>query len=112
MNKNYAIGFFALLVVGTLIGYCIMHKVGSELDQLKEALGSGILTPDGSLRVPFNGGDNFAQFYSNGRVIIFKKDGTRISGGNYSNGGKSLQMEDKGGLIESGSVWNNLLKTI
>ena len=66
---------------------------------------------DGVLIVNFNDAKNFAQFYTNNRVIIFDADKNVIARGTYSNGGKTIKL-DSGKEITSGSVFGNLLQTI
>lgn len=89
-------------------------KSKDELDNtLLQNLGSGaILLPNDIIKLSFNGGRSFVQFYTNGRFFIFNKsDKKTLSSGNYSDGGKTLKL-DIGKIISSGSVIGNLLKAI
>lgn len=65
--------------------------------------------------VNFNNGKNRADFYSNNRFAIFTNgvNGgiSLLKKGSYSNGGKTLTI-DNGGNITSGSVYTNLLSAL
>lgn len=59
----------------------------------------------------FNSNNNMAQFYINGRVIVFDKSKNIVTRGKYTDGGKNIIL-DNGKNISSGSVWDNLLQTL
>ncbi len=70
----------------------------------------GSIKPDsnGVVSVPFNSSKYQAQFYNNGRVIIFDAvSKNRILAGNYTNGGFSMKMEN-GKTVNNASVYTNL----
>jgi hypothetical protein len=115
-KKGIIVVAISLGVVG-LAYYFLVHKSGSDYNNFNSAVTNTGLKPnkDGVLIVNFNYEDkkakNFAQFYTNNRVIIFDADKNIIARGTYSNGGKTIKL-DSGKEITSGSVFGNLLQTI
>lgn len=114
MKTAFLIGGGVLLATG--IGLLIYQKYGGSnpasvnFDKLKVNLGNKLPDKDGVIAVSFNGSKNTAQFYDNGRVIIF--EGTkRVGGGSYSDGGFTITMDGKAPIVST-SVYSNLLKTI
>ena len=119
-NKKGIIAVAISLGVVGLAYYFLVHKSDSDSgetvyynDNFNSAVTNTGLKPnkDGVLIVNFNDAKNFAQFYTNNRVIIFDADKNVIARGTYSNGGKTIKL-DSGKEITSGSVFGNLLQTI
>lgn len=77
-----------------------------NLEAVKKNLGAGKYAKD-TATVKFNDGKNTATFYTNDRVIIFDDLGKVIMRGNYSDGGKKINIE-KGKQVATDSVWSNL----
>ena len=109
-----------IIAVGTTLGlvglgyYFLVYKKSSKVffGDLITNLGTKIIpTKDNVLIIPFNDDKNFAQFYTNNRVVIFDANKKVVLKGSYSDGGKSMVL-DSGRTINSGSVWGNLLNTI
>jgi len=59
----------------------------------------------------FNSGKNLFVFYNNNRMYIADKNGNIISMGTYSDGGKSISL-DNGKSANGGSVWTNVLNLL
>jgi hypothetical protein len=59
----------------------------------------------------FNGKKNTFVFYNNNRMLITDDKGNLISMGTYSDGGKSIVL-DNGKSVNGSSVWTNLLKLL
>jgi hypothetical protein len=123
-NKKGIIAVAISLGVVGLAYYFLVARKKSFLSDSEETVyyndnfnsavtNTGGLKPnkDGVLIVNFNDAKNFAQFYTNNRVIIFDADKNIIARGTYSNGGKTIKL-DSGKEITSGSVFGNLLQTI
>jgi hypothetical protein len=120
-QKGLLVSAIALGAVG-LAYYFLIHKKSNgsgdstssddatNFNDLQSNIGS--TTKADVLSVKFNEGKNTADFYKNHRLVI-GKFGTQgyIAKGSYSDGGKSIKL-DNGKEINSGSVWNNLLQTI
>ena len=120
-NKKGIIAVAISLGVVGLAYYFLVHKSDSDSgetvyynDNFNSAVTNTGLKPTkgGVLIVNFNYEDkkakNFAQFYTNNRVIIFNDaDKNVIAKGTYSNGGKTIKL-DSGKEITSGSVYGNL----
>lgn len=119
-NKNIN----GVIAVGLTIGlvsaayYFLVYKKGkpdsySEFDNFQSLQTNLNAKPDtqGVVVAPFNEKKNFAQFYNNNRVVIFRADKSIVVKGTYQNGGKLITL-DNGKEIEGGSVWGNLLQTI
>jgi len=104
---------FALLIglggAGALAYYFLIYKKNNFNTLLAN---TGIkVTKDNVLKVSFNNGKNFAQFYKNNRLIIFNQKNEIVVKGNYLDGGKVITLET-GKEITGDSVFQNLLKTI
>lgn len=121
-NKKGIIAVAISLGVVGLAYYFLVHKSGSDSglgsgsdnDNFDSLLSNTGLKPNkgGVLIIPFNDKNNFAQFYTNDRVIIFNDaDKNVLVKGTYSDGGKTIKL-DSGKEITSGSVYYNLLQTI
>lgn len=118
-NKKGIIAVAISLGVVGLAYYFLVHKSGSDSgestsnDNFNSAVTNTGLkaNKDGVLVVNFNyegkNAKNFAQFYTNNRVIIFDADKNVVAKGTYSDGGKTIKL-DSGKEITSGSVWGNL----
>jgi uncharacterized membrane-anchored protein len=78
-------------------------KVASNLNVAKN--GADYLT------YYFNGKKNIFVFYNNNRMYIADDKGNIISMGTYSDGGKSIVL-DNGKSANGSSVWTNLLKLL
>jgi hypothetical protein len=65
---------------------------------------------NGVASVKFNSGENIANFYSNGRVVVFKGT-TELAKGSYSNGGSTITLDGKAPITEK-TVYLALLKTV
>jgi hypothetical protein len=76
-----------------------------NLEAVKKNLG-GKFEKD-TATVKFNDAKNKATFYTNDRVIIFDDKDKVIMRGNYSDGGKKINIE-KGKQVADDSVWTNL----
>jgi hypothetical protein len=116
-KKGIIVAAISLGVVG-LAYYFLVHKSGSRestsYNNFDSLLSNTGLKPNkgGVLIIPFNDKNNFAQFYTNDRVIIFNDaDKNVLVKGTYSDGGKTIKL-DSGKEITSGSVYYNLLQTI
>jgi hypothetical protein len=83
----------------------------SNLDQVVANMGSGAKKVNDVVTAFFNSGNNFVNFYTNDRVIFFDKNKKRIASGSYSEGGKSITMDNKK-VINSASVWANVSNAI
>ncbi|HWY11579.1 MAG TPA: hypothetical protein VN026_09655 [Bacteroidia bacterium] len=84
----------------------------SSFGDLIANLGTAIKpSKDNILVIPFSNNKNFAQFYTNNRLIIFDANKKVVTKGSYSDGGKSIVL-DSGQTINSNSVWKNLLDTL
>jgi hypothetical protein len=119
-NKKGIIAVAISLGVVGLAYYFLVHKSDSgsdsytSNDNFNSVLTNTGLKPNkgGVLIIPFNDKNNFAQFYTNDRVIIFNDaDKNVVAKGTYSDGGKTIKL-DSGKEITSGSVYYNLLQTI
>ena len=90
-------------------------KLSENQISLKANLGgnSKIVGKDNDIiKATFGGGKYFAQFYSNNRIVLFNASTKNsIRRGSFSNGGKSVRM-DNGVVAESGSVWANLANAV
>lgn len=116
MNNNIK----GLIVAGASLGllalayYFLVYKKDegekSNFKSLQDNIG---LNPndDDIVIAPFNDKKNFAQFYNNNRVVIFNSDKNVVVKGSYSEGGKTIKL-DNGKEVSSGSVWTNLLNAI
>jgi hypothetical protein len=125
MNKNtkgiIAVGA-TLAIVG--VAYFIVKRItrfdekstdkylNESTKAVRDNLGGGDVSKDGSVKVDFFNGKYLATFYTNNRFSINEKgvDGF-VKKGTYLDGGKKLNVED-GKTIEGGSVWDNLQKAI
>lgn len=88
------------------------EKPKNNFDSLINNLGANVKpSKDNIVKVAFNKGNNFAQFYTNNRVVIFDANKKIVAKGTYSDGGKTIKM-DSGKNISSGSVWQNLLNSL
>ena len=76
-----------------------------NLEAVKKNLG-GKFEKD-TATVKFNDVKNKATFYTKDRVIIFDDKDKVIMRGNYSDGGKKINIE-KGKQVANDSVWTNL----
>lgn len=115
MNNNTKGLIVAGISLGLLgLGYFLVYKKGKSgnknFTSLQDNLG---LTANNENVViaPFNDKKNTAQFYTNDRVVVFNSDKNVVVKGSYSDGGKTIKL-DNGKEITSGSVWENLLKTV
>lgn len=52
-------------------------------------------TSENKIGISFNGQNNSATFYNNGRLFLFNKDGKQIASGAYSNGGTTITLDGK-----------------
>lgn len=113
-NQKGAIAVGITLGVVGIAYYFLVYKKNSDNSKNFESLQDnlGIKSKSDVLSVKFNEGKNTADFYNNNRVVI-GKIGTQgyLVKGSYSDGGKSMRL-DNGKEINSNSVWNNLLQTI
>jgi hypothetical protein len=76
--------------------------------KLQKNLGGIEPNDKGNIAVTFNSKKNQAQFYDNGRIIVFDVAAKKqIGAGNYSNGGLTIVLDNKE-PITSGSVYTNL----
>ena len=83
-----------------------------NIDQVVANMGANARKVNDIVTVGFNGGKNFANFYTNDRVIFFDaKTNKRISAGSYSDGGRTINMDNKKVII-SNSAWANLTNAI
>lgn len=116
MNANQkgalAVGI-TLGVIGLAYYFLVYRKKGDDNPNFQDLqTNMGVqANKDNVVVAPFNQGKNFAQFYTNNRVIIFDNNKNIIVKGSYANGGTSITL-DNGKEISGGSVWQNLLKTI
>jgi hypothetical protein len=104
--------FSGVAVGGSWLIYRKFFKV-ETLNNFKEVQKNiGLSGDDEKLVVVFNGGKNQATFWNNDRVF-FSPYGLPeiISKGTYSDGGKKIVL-DNGKVIDSPSVWGNLLNAI
>lgn len=87
-------------------------KLSANQELLKKNLGAAArVSKDGVVIAYFNSNANFAQFYNNDRVKFFDATKKVIRSGRYTNGGKSIIM-DNGVIADSGSVWSNMANAI
>jgi len=117
INQKGAIAVGATLVLASLAYYFFVYSKGGggssasdNLESLKKNLGEGKYEKDVAT-VKFNLGKNKASFYSNNRVIIFDDKDTVIMRGNYSDGGKTINIE-RGKQVSGDSVWKNLASLV
>jgi len=83
-----------------------------NIDQVVANIGANAIKLNDVVTATFNDEKNFANFYTNNRVIFFdKKTMKRISAGSYSDGGRTINMDNKK-VITSNSAWANLLSAI
>lgn len=118
-NSKGIIIIIVILLIAVTLYYFLIYKnknaPGSEssadnFKMLQDNL--GIKTSTERLTVKFNEGKNQADFYNNNRMAI-GKIGTAgyIVKGTYSNGGKTIML-DNGRVLNSESVWSNIEQTI
>lgn len=118
MNKNTKGILVAVSTLG-LIGvayYFLIYKKSSKAKaekNFKDLLNNlGVKTSGESYTTEFNEGKNIVTFFNNNRFVTKVKGADLASKkGTYTDGGKKLFV-DGGNVIESGSVWGNLLKTL
>ena len=87
------------------------EKPLSNLDQVVANMGANAKKINDVVTATFNSGNNFVNFYSNDRVIFFDKNKKRIASGSFSDGGKTITMDNKK-VIASPSVWGNVANAI
>lgn len=112
-TKGLIVAGISLGVLGLAYYFLVYKKDNADnvnFNSLQDNLG---LTANNENIViaPFNDKNNFAQFYNNNRVIVFNSDKNIVVKGSYSDGGKTIKL-DNGKEIIGGSVWQNLLKTV
>ncbi len=122
-NGLIVTGIVALVVVVVYFGYKKFFPEAGNLgfgenvladnfEMLQTNLPNNKPAKDGTIVVPFsivnNVPQNKAQFYKNGRVIIYDSKNAVIKKGSYSDGGKTIAI-DGGKTASTGSVFNNLL---
>lgn len=110
-----------LIAVGITLGiagigyYFLVYKKkdGNNFEDLLINLGSTVKpNKDNIVSVKFNADKNLAQFYTNNRVVIFDNATKKVlNKGTYSDGGKTINMDD-GKSANTNSVWGNLLEII
>jgi hypothetical protein len=83
----------------------------SNIDQVVANMGTNAKKINDVVTANFNSGNNFVNFYSNDRVIFFDKNKKRIASGSFSDGGKTIIMDNKK-VITSPSVWINVANAI
>lgn len=112
-TKGLIVAGASLLLLGAAY-YFLVYKKNDEEDTNFKSLQDNIgLKPnfENIVIAPFNDKKNYAQFYNNNRVIIFNADKQIVVKGSYSEGGKTIKL-DNGKEVSSGSVWANLLNVI
>jgi hypothetical protein len=88
------------------------EKPLSNLDQVVANMGSGAVKVNDIVTATFNSKNNFVNFYSNDRLIIFDaKTKKRIASGSFSDGGKTIIMDNQK-VFASPTVWGNLANAI
>lgn len=88
------------------------EKPLSNLDQVIANMGGGAVKVGDVVTATFNNKNNFVNFYSNDRAIFFDaKTKSRIASGSFSEGGKTITMDNKK-VITSPSVWGNVANAI
>lgn len=117
------LGSLILAAVVGMIIYTRKKKVDAGIIQIEEPLlpnidqvvanmGANAKKINDVVTANFNGGKNFANFYTNNRVIFFDaKTNKRIDAGSYSDGGRTINMDNKK-VITSNSAWANLPNAI
>lgn len=109
-----------VLMLGTAFYLYNKNKKGSgntnnqadedNFNQLQQNIGLKAGTTN-VVVAPFNSKKNHAQFYNNHRVIFFNDKNLIVVKGAYSNGGKTITL-DNGTEFSSNSVWKNMQDVI
>jgi hypothetical protein len=121
MNSNtkgvIAVGI-TLGVIGLayyLVSYKKSNKIVSGSDNfeaVKANLGGKFDDSSDVAITKFNSDKNIAQFYKNNRLAIFDANTkSLLKKGNYSDGGRIIQM-DGGSELTNSSVWTNLINAL
>lgn len=96
----------------TELGSNAVYDKKNNWEKLQFNLGqNGAPDSSGKISLPFNGGKNFVTFYNNGRFFIFDVNKKQIGSGNYTDGGRTLIMDNKE-PVSSASVYSNLKNII
>ncbi len=114
-NGLIVTGVVALVVVGSYFGYKHFFPDAGNTDfadnYAQAQTNLNVKAGKGGIVIPFNNKKNKAQFYDNGRIVIFNDKGAIVKKGTYSDGGKTIAI-DNGKTVSSGSVFGNLLAVI